>query len=132
MAERTTPDPTQLLSRLVLAALILTAGVVLSRRFLSPPAPRTQAGGGLKPLAIPLHQIDTAAHATAPEGDAPDPGASPADLVRTHVFATLTESEALALPARIAHRTVFGCPDYQTRPILVIWAKQNPSVHNPG
>jgi hypothetical protein len=89
--------PSRLPSRLVLAALILTAGVVLSRRFLSPPAPRPQAGCGLKPLAIPLHQIDTAALAATPEGDAPDSVAGPADLVRTYVFATLTEPEALAL-----------------------------------
>jgi hypothetical protein len=33
---------------------------------------------------------------------------------------------------RIAHRLVFGCPDYKTTPILVKWARSNPSVRNPG
>jgi hypothetical protein len=80
MAARTTPEPALLLSRLVLAALILTAGVVLSRRFLSPPTPRPQAGG-LKPLAIPLWQSAALASGTALEDDAPDPGAGPAARV---------------------------------------------------
>jgi hypothetical protein len=65
----------------------------------------------LKPLAIPLWQSDAVASATALEDGAPDPGAGPANLVRTHVIATLTESEALALQGRHARFRVEGLRD---------------------
>jgi hypothetical protein len=52
-----------------------------------------------------------------------------ADLMLSPVMELMTYQQALT---RIAHRLVFGCPDYQTTPILVKWARSNPSVRNPG
>src|SRR4051812_45000113 len=51
-------DPTRLLTHVVLAALVLIGVAVLARRFW-PASARTQMGG-LKQLALPLHQVDPA------------------------------------------------------------------------
>jgi hypothetical protein len=39
---------------------------------------------------------------------------------------------AVRLLARIMHKPVFGCPDYQNGPFLVIWASSTLPVHYPG
>jgi hypothetical protein len=103
------PDPTRHLTRLVLAAMLLIAVAVLSRRFLFPPLPRTQCPGGLKQLALPLWQLEALA-ATIP-ADAPGAEAGRADLTCTHPFATLTEAEAQPLQGRPARFRVEGPHD---------------------
>jgi hypothetical protein len=103
------PDPTRHLTRLVLAAMLLVGVVVLSRRFLSPPLPRTQCPGGLKQRALPLWQLEALA-ATIP-ADAPGADAGRTDLTCTRFFATLTEAEARPLQGRLARFRVEGPHD---------------------
>jgi hypothetical protein len=103
------PDPTRHLTRLVLAAMLLIAVAVLSRRFLFPPLPRAQCPGGLKQLALPLCQLEALA-ATIP-ADAPGSDAGMSDLTRTYLFATLTESEARTLQGKLVRFRVEGARD---------------------
>jgi hypothetical protein len=63
--------------------MLLIAAVVLSRRFLFPPLPRTQCPGGLKQLALPLWQLKALA-ATVP-ADAPGSDAGEADVTHKSV-----------------------------------------------
>jgi hypothetical protein len=89
--------------------MLLIAVVVLSRRFLSPPLPRTQCPGGLKQLALPLWQLD--AFAASVPADTPGSDADRADLTCTHLFSKLTEAEARALQGRLVRFRVEGPHD---------------------
>jgi hypothetical protein len=103
------PDPTRYLTRLVLAAMLLIGVAVLSRRFLFSPLPRAQCPGGLKQLALPLWQLKALA-ATIP-ADASGADSDQADLTRTYIFATLTETEARALQGKLVRFRVEGARD---------------------